>query len=172
MKQGYFQIYTGDGKGKTTAALGLCLRAAGAGLRVYIAQFMKKGGYSELASLKRFEDCIVIAQFGTGRFVRDAPEDADITMAEQGLDAAAEALASGEYNLVVLDEACVAAAKGLITVDALLKLAEDRRPGVEIVMTGRGADPRLTDSADLVTEMKMVKHYFNKGVPARAGIEK
>lgn len=172
MKTGYIQVYTGDGKGKTTAALGLCLRAVGAGLRVYIAQFLKKGAYNELAALEAFSDKVKVEQFGTGRFVRDAPDSGDRMAARKGLEAAVHAAKSGDFDIIVLDEGCVAAAKGLIAVEALLDLAVNRPATVELVITGRGADPRLLETADLVTEMKPVKHYFQQGVQARQGIEK
>jgi cob(I)alamin adenosyltransferase len=172
VKRGYVQVYTGEGKGKTTAALGLCLRAAGAGHRVYVAQFLKKGAYSELAALAAFPDRITLEQFGTGRFVGGRPGPEDVEAARRGLEAAKEALASGRFDVVVLDEACVASAKGLISIDELLGVVTRRPQGVEVVITGRGADQRLIDTADLVTEMRAVKHYFDKGVAAREGIER
>jgi cob(I)alamin adenosyltransferase len=172
MKTGRLQVYTGDGKGKTTAALGLSLRAAGAGLKVYIAQLMKKGGTSELKSLSHLREWITIEQFGTGRFVGSTPSPEDSRMAKKGVEAALSAMTSGRYDLVVLDEGCVAAAKGVISQDRLLELAASRPPEVELVITGRGADPRLTDTADLVTHMTAVKHYYEAGTGAREGIER
>ncbi|MFZ7124560.1 MAG: cob(I)yrinic acid a,c-diamide adenosyltransferase [Desulfobacterales bacterium] len=165
-------MYTGDGKGKTTAALGLCIRAAGAGLRVYIAQFMKKGDYSEFKALERFQDQIRVEQFGTGRFVGNQPQPDDLASAGIGMAAAEKALTSGRFDLVVLDEANVAAARGLIEIERLLDLIRSRPAGVELVLTGRGADPRILDAADLVTEMRAVRHYYDDGVEARTGIEK
>ncbi len=172
MKKGYVQVYTGDGKGKTTAALGLALRAAGAGLKVYIAQFMKSGDYSELRALKRFSDLIRIEQYGTGRFVKGPPAIEDIEAARSGLEKAREAIGSGQYGLIILEEANVAVNFGLFSVEDLLNFIADKPQGVELVITGRGAPPEIVDRADLVTEMKNVKHYFDKGVTARTGIEK
>lgn len=172
MKKGYIQVYTGDGKGKTTAALGLALRAAGAGLKVYICQFMKTGNYSEVRALKRFSDLITIEQFGTGQFVKGPPAPEDIEAACSGLERARGAMGSGQYGLIILDEANVAVNFGLFSVEELLNFITDKPEAVEMVITGRGARPEIIDRADLVTEMKRVKHYFDKGITARTGIEK
>jgi len=170
--KGYLQVYTGNGKGKTTAALGLCLRAAGAGLKVYVAQFLKQGDYSEIKALERFSDTIVIEQFGLGQFVKGKPIQAEIDAAREGLEKARMQIVSGDYDMVVLEEASVAAAIGLFTVKDLLNIIELRPDHVELVITGRNAAPEVIDKADLVTEMKPVKHYFDQGVQARIGIEK
>ena len=170
--QGFVQIYTGDGKGKTTAALGLALRAAGAGLRVYFGQFIKNGDYSELTGLARFADCITVAQFGLGRFVGREPAPADREAAQQGLQEIRRALVSGAYDLVIGDEANVAASRGLIEEADLLALIDLRPPQVELVLTGRGAPAVVLARADLVTEMRAVRHYYDRGVAARVGIEK
>ena len=170
--KGYVQVYTGDGKGKTTAALGLALRAAGAGLRTYIGQFVKGMQYSELESLKRFSDLITIRQYGRDCFIYKDPEEEDIRVAREGLSQAREAINSGNYDLVILDEVTIALYYNLFTVDELLKVIQGRPEGVELVITGRKADPRLIEIADLVTEMKEIKHYYEKGVQARDGIEK
>jgi len=172
MKKGYVQVYTGDGKGKTTAALGLALRAAGAGLKVYICQFMKTGNYSEIKALKRFSDLISIEQFGTGKFVKGLPAPEDMAAARSGFEKARRAMASGQYGLIILEEANVAVHFGLFSVEELLNLIADKPEGLEIIITGRGARPEIIDRADLVTEMKSIKHYFDKGVAARTGIEK
>ena len=169
--RGYVHVYTGDGKGKTTAALGLALRAAGAGLRVFIAQFAKGGHCCELDALARFADLIVLEQYGTGRFIRGKPTDEDVAAAGRGLREATAALASGDYAVVILDEANIAAHLGLFSVDELLALIEAKPEAVELVVTGRRADPRVVHRADLVTEMRAVKHYHAKGVRARKGIE-
>lgn len=171
MRKGYLQVYTGDGKGKTTAAFGLALRAVGAGLRVYIAQFVKGMRYSELDTLERFGDELVVEQFGRDCFIRKAPEPADVVAARAGYDRAAEILRSGEYDVVVLDEANIATHFGLFSVDMLLTLVDARPDHVELVITGRRADPRLLERADLVTEMREVKHYYQQGVQARKGFE-
>jgi len=169
---GYFQIYTGAGKGKTTAALGLALRAAGAGLRVYFGQFLKTAATSEAAALReRFADRITHQIFGPARFVRDTPSPGEIADARQGLDTLKAALAGGAFDVVIGDEALGAAAAGLFTEADLLALAEARPEPVELVLTGRGAGAALLAKADLVTELREVKHYFAQGVKARRGIE-
>ncbi len=170
--RGYIQIYTGDGKGKTTAALGLGLRALGAGLRVSLIQFLKAGESSEIKALRQLAPQVVIRQFGSGRFVRGHPTDEDRQRASQGLAAAREDLTSGRYDVVILDEINMAGALGLVTTEAVLELLRKRRPQVEVILTGRRAASDWCEAADLVTEMKAVKHYFQNGVSARVGIEK
>jgi cob(I)alamin adenosyltransferase len=169
--QGYVQVYTGDGKGKTTAALGLALRSAGAGRKVFIGQFIKSAQYSEIKALKRFSDLITIQQFGRGCFIRGNPEQADIDLAQQALAAIAKALTSAEYDVVIADEANVAFGCNLISEDDLIQLIDARPPKVELVLTGRHAPSAVIARADLVTEMRPIKHYFDKGVMARKGIE-
>ena len=169
--QGFVQVYTGDGKGKTTAALGLALRAVGAGLKVYIGQFIKNADYSEIKALQRWEDQITLAQYGRGCFLLTEPSQADIDAARQGLATLERALVSGVYDLVIADEANVAVALRLLQEDDLLDLIDRRPPQVELVLTGRGAPPRVLDRADLVTEMRPLKHYYDQGVLARKGIE-
>ena len=170
--QGYVQVYTGDGKGKTTAALGLALRAAGAGLKVFIGQFIKSAPYSEIKALERFSDLISINQFGRGCFIRGKPCQADIDMARQALEAIGSALRSGEYDVVIADEANVAFGCKLISEQDLVALIDLRPPHVELVLTGRNSPAAVIERADLVTEMKAVKHYYDKGILAREGIEK
>ncbi len=172
MMKGYIQVYTGNGKGKTTAALGLAIRAAGAGLKVFIAQFIKMGEYSELKALKRFKDLITVEQFGRGRFIKGKPSAADIKAAQKGMEKIKAILSSGEHHVVIMEEANVAAELGLLSVKDILAIMTEKPKDVELVITGRGADSRIIDKADLVTEMKEVKHYFQKGVTARIGIEK
>jgi cob(I)alamin adenosyltransferase len=171
MEQGYIQVYTGDGKGKTTAAFGLTLRAAGAGLRVWIAQFVKGYEYSEHTALKRLEDLRTIKQYGRSCFIQSKPEPEDIQLARTGLEEAEKVIISGEYQVVILDEACIAIHFKLFTTEELLKVINKRLPNCEIIITGRNASSELIDAADLVTEMKEVKHYYTKGVQARKGIE-
>jgi len=171
-RRGYVQVYTGDGKGKTTAAFGLALRSAGAGHTVFIAQFVKGMHYSELDALARFDDLVTIKQYGRGCFIRNAPTQEDIDAARAALPEIEKALTSGAYRVVILDEANIATHYGLISVDELLSLIDARHAGTEIVITGRRADARVIERADLVTEMTCVKHYFEKGVQARVGIEK
>ena len=170
--KGYIQVYTGEGKGKTTAALGLAIRAAGAGLKVFIAQFIKMGEYSEIKALKRFEDLITVEQFGRGRFIQGKPSLEDISAAQKGLEKTRAVLASGSHNVIILEEANVAVKVGLFSVQDILEVMAAKPQNVELVITGRDADPRIMEKADLVTEMKEIKHYFKKGVAARVGIEK
>jgi cob(I)alamin adenosyltransferase len=172
MTQGYVHVYTGDGKGKTTAAIGLAVRAAGAGLQVFIAQFMKRGDYSEIAGLRPLADHITVEQFGTGRFVRGAPDAEDLAAARAGLARVAAVFAAGAHELVVLDEANVAAATGVVPTAELMALLELRPAATEVVLTGRSAPAELLERADLITEMRAVRHYFQAGVAAREGIEK
>lgn len=172
MHTGYVQVYTGNGKGKTTAALGLAVRAAGAGLRVFIAQFIKKRRCSEHAALKAFGGMITIRQFGGGLLLGRKPSASDVSAAQKGMESARKAVVSEEYDLVILDEANVAVHHGLILVQDLLDLIEARPSGVELVITGRYADDAILKAADLVTEMREIKHYGKQGVKARRGIEK
>ncbi len=172
LSRGFVQIYTGDGKGKTTAALGLSLRALGAGFRVFFAQFLKSGEYSEIKALKVFAPRVEIAQFGRGCFVRGRPEKEDFELAQRGLRLAREKIFSGAFELVVLDELNLALHFGLIPLEEVLSLLEERPQGVELVITGRYAPKPLLEVADLVTEMREVKHYYRQGVKARVGIEK
>jgi cob(I)alamin adenosyltransferase len=168
---GYVHVYTGDGKGKTTAAFGLALRAVGAGMKVYIAQFVKGMEYSELKAIKKFRGHIVLKQFGRDCFIHQEPEEADIKAARKGLAEVRKVLNSGEYQMVILDEANIATYYNLFSADELLELIDNKPEEVELVFTGRKADPKIIDRADLVTEMREVKHYYQKGIQARKGIE-
>lgn len=170
MDKGYLQVYTGNGKGKTTAAMGLALRALGAGHRVYFGQFMKMGRLSEIRALESFP-ALTIRQFGDGTELTAPDAHADQQAAQAGLQGAQEALASGEYDLVILDEINVAVHLGHVDDDQLRALLLAQPTGTELVLTGRWARPWLIQQADLVTEMVEVKHYYNAGVPARRGIE-
>ncbi len=169
--KGYVQVYTGDGKGKTTAALGLAIRAAGAGLRVYIAQFVKGMRYSELETLERLRDRITIRQYGRTCFIRKEPEREDVLAARNGLQEAREILRAGAHQLVILDEANIAVHFNLFSADELAELISEKPENVELVITGRNAHPKILEAADLVTEMREVKHYYHEGVEARPGIE-
>ncbi len=168
--QGYVQVYTGNGKGKSTAAFGLALRAAGARLTVYIAQFVKGMKYSEIVAFERFDE-ITVKQYGRGCFIRNEPTAADIAAAREGLAEVRDIITSGDYNVVILDEANIAIHFKLFTVEDLLAVIDAKPDSVELVITGRKADPRIIDRADLVTEMREVKHYYTDGVKARKGIE-
>ena len=169
--KGYIQVYTGNGKGKTTAALGLALRAAGAGLRVYIIQFMKGTDSSENAILERLGDLITVRQYGCTGFVKKIPGDEDIRLACEGWEEAERVVNSGEYDMVILDEANMAVHFGLFPLSKLLSLMERKPENMELVITGRKADKQVIERADIVTEMGEIKHYYHKGVPARRGIE-
>jgi cob(I)alamin adenosyltransferase len=169
--KGYVQIYTGNGKGKTTASLGLALRAAGAGLSVYIVQFLKKGDYSEIKALSKFEN-ITIEQYGLGKFVKGKPSEEDIEAGKKGYQKLCEVLKENKHDMVIAEEGNVAVMCNLITEDDLLSLIDMKPENVELVITGRGAGERLIEKADLVTEMKEIKHYYKQGVAARLGIEK
>ena len=169
---GFMHVYTGDGKGKTTAALGLALRAAGHGLRTYIAQFMKGQDYGELHALEHLAPHITIEQFGKPSFVhveRATPED--VEMARRGLAAVREALQSGQYDLVIMDEVNVALHFRLLTVEEVLEVIGTRPPGVELVLTGRRVPEEILARADYVTEMREIKHPYQRGIKARRGIE-
>jgi cob(I)alamin adenosyltransferase len=169
---GYVHVYTGNGKGKTTAAFGLALRACGAGFKVFIAQFVKGMRYSELEAVKRFDDLIELRQYGRGCFIRGAPTREDIEATRRGLEEVRAVIEAGRHRLVILDEANVATHFGLFPVDALLELIDLKPPGMELVITGRCASPRVIERADLVTEMREVRHYYaSRGVQARRGIE-
>ncbi len=169
--KGYVQVYTGNGKGKTTAALGSALRAAGAGLKVFIAQFVKGMDYSELKALKRFEDLITVKQYGRRCFIKKEADKKDIELAQNGLKEARQIILNGEYDMVILDEANIAVYFGLFTAEDLLDIIKAKPDHVELIITGRNVDSRLIEAVDLVTEMKEIKHYYVHGVKARKGIE-
>jgi cob(I)alamin adenosyltransferase len=171
-QRGCFQVYTGDGKGKTTAALGLALRASGRGMPVYIGQFMKGQDYGELHALPRL-GTVTVEQYGDPGWVyRGKVTEEQRALARAGLEKGRAALVSGRYRIVILDEINMAVWFGLIGLEEALGLVAARPPGVELVFTGRRADAALIEAADLVTEMREVKHYYAQGVPAREGIEK
>lgn len=174
LTQGYIHVYTGNCKGKTTAALGLAFRAMGHGLKTYIGQFMKGQEYGELKSAQMVEPYITIEQYGKNSLIHvtNPPDPEDVIMAEAGLAACTEAMLSGNYDIVVFDEICTAHFFGLITLKEMIHVMESKPSGVELIFTGRYAPQEIMDRADLVTEMKEVKHYYNCGVPARDGIER
>jgi cob(I)alamin adenosyltransferase len=170
--KGHIQIYTGNGKGKTTAALGLALRAAGAGKKIFIGQFLKSGNYSELKALKKLADQIKVEHYGLGRFVKGNPSKEDIEAGIKGYKRVARIIEKGEHDLVILDEGNIAVKYNIFSEQDLLDLFEKKPDHVEVVVTGRGASQAIMEKADLVMEMKAIKHYFQKGVKARVGIEK
>ncbi|MHB0878057.1 MAG: cob(I)yrinic acid a,c-diamide adenosyltransferase [Anaerolineae bacterium] len=169
---GLVHVYTGEGKGKTTAALGLALRAAGQGCRVRIIQFLKARDTGELHSLPKLAPQVSIEQFGIVEFSRAGMVTPAAQQAtESGLEAARRATRGGDYDLVILDEALVAAQLGVISVETLLDLMRGKAPQVELVLTGRGAPDEVIAEADLVTYMQEVKHPYHRGIPARRGID-
>ncbi len=170
--KGYIHVYTGNGKGKTTAAFGLALRAAGAGLKIYIAQFVKGMKYSELNSIERFNDLITLKQYGRNCFIKKNPEQEDIDIAQKGFEEVKKIIHSGKFNIVILDEINIAVFYNLIDEKDVLELMQNKPEQVELIITGRYATPNIIELADLVTEMKEIKHYYQKGVKARAGIER
>lgn len=169
--KGYVHVYTGDGKGKTTAALGLALRAAGAGKSVFIAQFAKGMFYSEIDSIALYLPPITLKQYGLDCFIFGKPTQADIDMALAGLKEIEEIISGNNYDLVILDEANIAVFYDMFTAEELIRVLEKRNPLTEVVITGRYAAPEIISYADLVTEMVEVKHYYRQGVMARVGIE-
>jgi cob(I)alamin adenosyltransferase len=171
VEKGLVQIYTGEGKGKTTAALGLSLRAAGQGLRVFIAQFAKGMRYGELDALQRLQDRITVKQYGRECFIRKAPTQEDLRLARAGWAEVLRVAAAGEQDLLVLDEIGIALYYGLVGLEELEELIRSRPAGLELVLTGRKIPEALYELADLVTDMREVKHYYRKGVKARRGIE-
>ena len=171
-RSGLIQVYTGDGKGKTTAAIGLAVRAAGHGLRTYIGQFLKGRPYGELEALKRLVAWVKVEQYGLDSWMHvDSVTPEQRAAAEAGLARARDALLSGDYELVVLDEVNVALFFGLLTEEAVLQLMADKPAHVELVLTGRRAPPSILEQADLITEMIEVKHPYQQGIGARRGIE-
>lgn len=168
--KGYIHLYTGNGKGKTTAAIGLAVRSAGAGKKVFIAQFVKGMHYAELDSLKRFPE-IEIKQFGLDCFIKQNPTEKDIEAARAGLNEVTAAIGNNSYNIVILDEICIALFYNLFGVDEVLSLLKNKPEQMEIVLTGRYAPNELIEISDLVTEMKEIKHYYTSGIQARKGIE-
>lgn len=193
MKKGFIQVYTGNGKGKTTAAIGLAIRALGAGKKVFILQFMKAKIYSEHKILPKLEPGITLETVGKPFFVmkegampeeelnkwRDKvvifppgkPPQDYLQLIAKGIERAREALTNGEYDLVILDELNVALHFELVSWKTVEELLDSRKEGVEVVLTGRGAPEQLIEKADLVTEMREVKHYYTQGIEARIGIE-
>jgi cob(I)alamin adenosyltransferase len=169
---GMVQVYTGDGKGKTTAAVGLAMRAIGKGLKVLMIQFLKGREYGELVTARRLAGDFEIVQCGLDTFVkRGEPSAEDLRLAQEGLERARRAIMSGEYDIVILDEVNVAVALGVLSVSEVLPLIDDRPPGVELVLTGREAPDEFLERADIITEMKCIKHCYDDGVPLREGIE-
>jgi len=171
--RGYVHIYTGNGKGKTTAALGLALRAAGRGLKTIMIQFMKGQFYGELEGVKHLSGLVCIEQYGHPQFCRftDPPDKADVERARAALARMQAISAARSCDILIGDEAVTAMLFNLISEDDLLALMAGRPRAQELILTGRGATQRLIEAADLVTEMQDIKHYYAQGIPAREGIE-
>ncbi len=172
LEKGLVQVYTGNGKGKSSAAFGLALRAIGRGLKVYIIQFIKGGfDYGELYIVDKLPN-FTLKAFGRGKFITEKPAGKeDVELAEEALALAEEVVKSGEYDIVILDEINVALNLKLIKIEKVLELIKNKPKHVELILTGRYAPNEIIEAADLVTEMKEVKHPFNKGYQARKGIE-
>jgi cob(I)alamin adenosyltransferase len=172
LEQGLVQVYTGNGKGKTSAAFGLALRALGRGLTVYVIQFIKGGfDYGELHTLQQLDN-LKLKAFGRGKFITEKPPDKeDKELAEEALKLAEKVVLGGEYDIVILDEVNVALSLKLIDTEGVVRLTKSKPRHVELVLTGRSAPQEVIELADLVTEMKEVKHPFARGIPPREGIE-
>ena len=170
MDKGYIHVYTGNGKGKTTAALGLALRAVSAGMKVFFGQFVKGMAYSEVES-QRYLPNFKIEQFGKDCFIYNDPTEEDVKLAQKGLEKCEEILIKGDYDVVVLDELNIATYYKLFKPEEVVEIINKKAPHVEVIITGRYADKKIIEIADLVTEMKEVKHYYNQGVEARKGID-
>ncbi len=173
LKRGFTQIYTGNGKGKTTAAIGQAVRAAGSGLRSYFLMLMKEFPYNEVSALSTLKDFIVIEQVGKDDYVyrKELPPKEEIDKAKNALEIAKSKMLSGDFDIIILDEVLVATYFGLITVSEILPFINEKPFNVELILTGRYCPKELIEKADLVTEMKEVKHYYEKGILARRGIE-
>lgn len=171
--KGYIHCYTGNGKGKTTAAIGQAIRAAGAGLKTYIIQFMKDYPYNEIFSLKPLEPWITIEQVGNDDFVikQKYPSKKDIATAKKGLEKAKKTMLSNKYDIIILDEIFVAIYFKLLDKKELLEFISSKPENIELILTGRYCPQEIIEIADLVTDMQEIKHYYNSGVLARQGIE-
>jgi cob(I)alamin adenosyltransferase len=173
LRQGFVQIYTGNGKGKSTAAIGQAVRASGFGMKTYIAQFMKEFPYNELKTLRYLSEWITIEQFCGDEFVykNELPAKDELDKAKKGLRTAEKKMLGGNYDMIILDEAIVAIYFKLIQTEELIAIISKKPEDVELILTGRYCPQELIDLADLVTEMKEVKHYYQKGITSRRGIE-
>lgn len=169
--KGFVHIYTGNGKGKTTAAFGLALRALGASKKVFIAQFVKGKMYNEIRAIRKYLPDIKIVQYGLGCFIIDTPGETDFKVAQEGIAEVKKVISSGKYDLIILDEIFIALFYKLIDNLEIIDIIKNKPFETELVLTGRYASEDIISLADLVTEMKEVKHYYTKGIEAREGIE-
>ena len=170
--KGRIQVYTGDGKGKTTAAIGVTVRALGAGMSVLFTQFLKDKPSSEHNIFRHFSDRLVLMLYGAGGFIKGEPTRQERDAALTGWEHCKDSIAFGDFDLIVMDELNVAVDLGLIPIGDVVETLKKKQEQTEIIITGRGAHPMLIELADLVTEMKDIKHYYTQGVQARIGIEK
>lgn len=171
LTKGLVQIYTGNGKGKTTAAIGLGVRATGEGLAVAMVQFMKGRRYSEIDAIEKIPG-FTVTQFGRDEFVsKKDPAQVDIDLAREGLAYAKKIVSDGKHDVVILDEINVALDFRLVALDDVLRMIESRPAHVELILTGRYAPEELIELADLVTDVGEVKHPYQKGIQSRKGID-
>jgi len=171
VQKGYVHVYTGNGKGKTTSAIGLGIRAVGAGLKVHMLQFMKGRKYSELGTLDNLKN-FTYSQHGRDEFVnKKNPEKIDIDMAKKGFEHAKKLIQSNKYDMIILDEINVAVDYNLVDVNDVLKLIKEKPEKLELILTGRYAHPDIVKHADYVTEMLEIKHPYQKGLEARKGVD-
>jgi cob(I)alamin adenosyltransferase len=173
LEKGFIQIYTGNGKGKTTAAIGQAVRAAGCGLKTLIIHFMKDFPYSELKSLKLLQEFITVEQYGNDTFVlmKTPPDDNDKFPVLNALQRVKEVFIKNEFDIIILDELCVTFYFRLLTIEDVLPVIDLKPDNMELIITGRYCPQELIEKADLVTEMKEIKHYYQKGITSRKGIE-
>ena len=171
LEKGFIQVYTGNGKGKSTAAIGQAVRAAGYGLKTYFVMFMKEFPYNEVKSLEKLKDFITIVQVGKDDFVykKVPPSEEEKSKVKNALAEAKGKMLSGKYDLIVLDEIFVSIYFGLISKEEVISFIDEKPENVELIMTGRYCPQEIIDKADLVTEMKEVKHYYEKGVLGKKG---
>jgi len=171
LNKGYIHVYTGDGKGKTTAAIGLGIRAAGAGYKVYMLQFMKGRKYSELVTIDKIEN-FNYSQHGRDEFVnKKNPEKIDIDLAKKGFTKAEELIKSNNYDMIILDEINVAIDYKLVSLEKILKLIKDKPEKLELILTGRYANTEIVKNADYVSEILEIKHPYQDGIQARKGVD-
>lgn len=172
LKRGYIQVYTGHGKGKTTAAIGLAVRALGAGLRVFMVQFMKNYPYSELNILSALNN-FTLQRFGNDDFVlaKESPSPELLAEIKQGMRSVKDAFLSNRFDMIILDEICVANYFKLMRAEEVIELIQNKPAHVELILTGRYCSEEIIELADLVTTMQETRHYYQKGIPARKGIE-
>jgi len=173
LEQGFIQVYTGNGKGKTTAAIGLAVRALGAGLKVYFVQFMKNYPYGEIKILESLKPNLVLKRYGTDDFVfKKKPPAAElINEMSDGLREAKQAMLSGKYDLIILDEILVSIYFKIFSVQDVINFLKEKPHCAEVVLTGRYSPPEINDLADLVSEIREIKHYYQNGIQSRSGID-